>query len=228
MGRGAGRLRSLHTVAATPLLIPTTPQRQGQDPSRAFPASSLPGKLGLELCGDESRPPGALQLHQDCGSIRTRAPGSEAMTVSEQALVQWTAERSCPSRREGLSRPGARSAVIRMPKDCVLSEGSQLVSQAEEGQSEVELKAPGPCCGRLVSRVQKEKARKQCGRWDVAPRQARDRDKSGQSGPEGKEAAERGAGRKVPSDASGWGHASHRGPQRPSTLAYESQEGPGE
>ncbi|CAI9168952.1 unnamed protein product [Rangifer tarandus platyrhynchus] len=166
MGRGAGRLRSLHTVAATPLLIPTTPQRQGQDPSRAFPASSLPGKLGLELCGDESRPPGALQLHQDCGSIRTRAPGSEAMTVSEQALVQWTAERSCPSRREGLSRPGAR--------------------------------------------------------------QARDRDKSGQSGPEGKEAAERGAGRKVPSDASGWGHASHRGPQRPSTLAYESQEGPGE
>ena len=48
------------------------------------------------------------------------------MTVSEQALVQWPAERSCPSWREGLSQPGARPAVIRVPKDCVLSEGSQL------------------------------------------------------------------------------------------------------
>lgn len=47
------------------------------------------------------------------------------------------------------------------------------------------------------------------------PRQARDRDKSGQSGPESKEAAERGASHKGPSDASSWGHASHRGPQRP-------------
>ena len=47
------------------------------------------------------------------------------------------------------------------------------------------------------------------------PRQARGRDKSGQSRPESKEAAERGAGRKGPGDASRWGHASHWGPQRP-------------
>lgn len=47
------------------------------------------------------------------------------------------------------------------------------------------------------------------------PRQARGRDKSGQSRPESKEAAARGASRKGPSDASPWGHASHRGPQRP-------------
>lgn len=89
---------------------------------QAFPASRLPEKLGLELRGGESQPPGALhgsqpQLHQDSGSTRTRALDPEAVKVSEQALVQRPAERSCPSQRADHSQPGARPAVIRMPKD---------------------------------------------------------------------------------------------------------------